>query len=190
MDLMNHSPGEDVKRGTGVESQRTHETLPVLPPHDVRSLTAQQEPLRQDYGFDQDDGDNCCNPVGSRRVDAVVGTCLVDNMGTEITRSPREEFRMAPATTTTTKPSSTSLKRRPHHLLRHSLPESAAGVNALPHFGVNSIQAAISSIQSMSQRELQTVFERIYNARSLSNNNRWLRKKLFGGMTGHYLLYE
>lgn len=68
-----------------------------------------------------------------------------------------------------------------HHLLRHCLPEHESGLNALPRFGVSTLQQAIDLTQAMSQRELQAMFERVYGVRSSSNNNNWLRKKLLEG---------
>lgn len=67
---------------------------------------------------------------------------------------------------------------RRHHLLRHTLPPELSGENAVHHFGVSSLKEALQLVHTMSQRELQISFEKVYNVRSSSNNNNWLRKKL------------
>lgn len=66
-----------------------------------------------------------------------------------------------------------------HHLLRHSLPEEARGEGALYHFGSVSVAEASKAIKKMSQRELQAKFRAVYNSVTNSNNNNWLRRKLF-----------
>jgi hypothetical protein len=68
---------------------------------------------------------------------------------------------------------------RTHHLLRHSLPNELRGNSVLSHFGAESISEAARMIKKMSQRELQAKFRTVYNARTFSNNNNWLRRKLF-----------
>ena len=70
---------------------------------------------------------------------------------------------------------------RRHHLLRHTLPAESIGNNAVHHFGVTTVQDALRAVQKMSQRDLQQAFERVYNVKSSSNNNNWLRKKLVEG---------
>lgn len=70
---------------------------------------------------------------------------------------------------------------RRHHLLRHTLPPELSGENAVHHFGVTSVKDALQLVHTMSQRELQISFEKVYNVRSSSNNNNWLRKKLTEG---------
>jgi len=70
---------------------------------------------------------------------------------------------------------------RRHHLLRHTLPHEAVGDNAVHHFGVTNVPDALREVQKMSQRDLQQAFERVYNVKSSSNNNNWLRKKLIEG---------
>lgn len=68
---------------------------------------------------------------------------------------------------------------RQHHLLRHSLPNEQRGTGVLSHFGVDTISDAAKIIKKMSQRELQAKFKLVYGARTFSNNNNWLRRKLF-----------
>ena len=68
---------------------------------------------------------------------------------------------------------------RQHHLLRHSLPTEQRGHGVLSHFGVETISDAAKIIKKMSQRELQAKFKLVYGARTFSNNNNWLRRKLF-----------
>ena len=68
---------------------------------------------------------------------------------------------------------------RQHHLLRHSLPSEQRGTGVLSHFGVETISDAAKIIKKMSQRELQAKFKVVYGARTFSNNNNWLRRKLF-----------
>jgi len=68
---------------------------------------------------------------------------------------------------------------RQHHLLRHSLPNEQRGTGVLSHFGVDTIPDAAKIIKKMSQRELQAKFKLVYGARTFSNNNNWLRRKLF-----------
>ena len=70
---------------------------------------------------------------------------------------------------------------RRHHLLRHMLPPELSGENCVHHFGVTSVKDALQLVHTMSQRELQISFEKVYNVRSSSNNNNWLRKKLTEG---------
>ncbi|KAL4515641.1 hypothetical protein Ndes2437B_g07068 [Nannochloris sp. 'desiccata'] len=73
---------------------------------------------------------------------------------------------------------SAASQSRRHHLLRHTLPFEAVGANAVHHFGVTNVPDALRAVQKMSQRDLQQAFERVYNVKSSSNNNNWLRKKL------------
>lgn len=68
---------------------------------------------------------------------------------------------------------------RQHHLLRHSLPEEQRGAGVLAHFGTDTISDAARIIKKMSQRDLQAKFRAVYGARTFSNNNNWLRRKLF-----------
>eukprot|EP00887_Chlorella_sp_A99_P003337 scaffold26.g3337.t1 len=66
-----------------------------------------------------------------------------------------------------------------HHLLRHCLPSESRGEGALWHFGGVSVAEAAKAIKKMSQRELQAKFRLVYNSVTHSNNNNWLRRKLF-----------
>jgi hypothetical protein len=70
---------------------------------------------------------------------------------------------------------------RRHHLLRHTLPSESIGEHAVHHFYVTNVPDALRAVQKMSQRDLQQAFERVYNVKSSSNNNNWLRKKLVEG---------
>jgi hypothetical protein len=70
---------------------------------------------------------------------------------------------------------------RRHHLLRHTLPPECVGEHAVHQFGVTTVPDALRAVQKMSQRDLQQAFERVYNVKSSSNNNNWLRKKLVEG---------
>lgn len=68
---------------------------------------------------------------------------------------------------------------RQHHLLRHSLPTECRGSEALVHFGCDTVADAAKIIKKLSQRDLQAKFKAVYGARTFSNNNNWLRRKLF-----------
>lgn len=68
---------------------------------------------------------------------------------------------------------------RQHHLLRHSLPTEQRGSSVLSHFGVETVSDAAKSIKKMSQRDLQAKFKAVYGTKTFSNNNNWLRRKLF-----------
>lgn len=69
---------------------------------------------------------------------------------------------------------------RQHHLLRHSLPQEERGnESVLRHFDTESVSEAFKAIKKMSQRDLQAKFKVIYGAKTFSNNNNWLRRKLF-----------
>lgn len=68
---------------------------------------------------------------------------------------------------------------RQHHLLRHSLPSEQRGMSVLSHFGVETVSDAAKSIKKMSQRDLQAKFRSVYGTKTFSNNNNWLRRKLF-----------
>ncbi|PSC73981.1 hypothetical protein C2E20_2710 [Micractinium conductrix] len=68
---------------------------------------------------------------------------------------------------------------RRHHLLRHSLPDEVRGEGALLHFEAASVAEAVKLIKKMSQRDLQAKFKLVYGAKTFSNNNNWLRRKLF-----------
>ena len=71
------------------------------------------------------------------------------------------------------------LEGRQHHLLRHSLPTEQRGTSVLSHFGVETVSDAAKSIKKMSQRDLQAKFKAVYGTKTFSNNNNWLRRKLF-----------
>eukprot|EP00890_Picochlorum_soloecismus_P001756 jgi/Picsp_1/2581/NSC_00812-R1_hypothetical protein COCSUDRAFT_64981 [Coccomyxa subellipsoidea C-169] len=72
-----------------------------------------------------------------------------------------------------------SAEARQHHLLRHSLPNEQRGMSVLTHFGVETVSDAAKSIKKMSQRDLQAKFRSVYGTKTFSNNNNWLRRKLF-----------
>ena len=68
---------------------------------------------------------------------------------------------------------------RKHHLLRHTLDSSKIGENAVQCFdGAKDVEEALAMASTMSQKELQRTFSKIYGVSSSSNNNNWLRKKL------------
>jgi hypothetical protein len=68
---------------------------------------------------------------------------------------------------------------RQHHLLRHSLSPEERGAAVLSHFGVETVADAAKQIKKMSQRDLQAKFKAVYGTKTFSNNNNWLRRKLF-----------
>ena len=68
---------------------------------------------------------------------------------------------------------------RQHHLLRHSLSPDERGTAVLSHFGVETVADAAKQIKKMSQRDLQARFKAVYGTKTFSNNNNWLRRKLF-----------
>lgn len=68
---------------------------------------------------------------------------------------------------------------RQHHLLRHSLSPEERGTAVLSHFGVDTVADAAKQIKKMSQRDLQARFKAVYGTKTFSNNNNWLRRKLF-----------
>lgn len=47
------------------------------------------------------------------------------------------------------------------------------------HFEVGSVHEAVKMIKKMSQRDLQAKFLAVYGTKTHSNNNNWLRRKLF-----------
>lgn len=71
------------------------------------------------------------------------------------------------------------IEGRQHHLLRHSLPTEQRGSSVLSHFGVETVSDAAKQIKKMSQRDLQAKFRAVYGTKTFSNNNNWLRRKLF-----------
>jgi hypothetical protein len=84
-----------------------------------------------------------------------------------------KEGRLAPAKTKVTQ-----FQKKPHHLLKHVISLESRGMNAVRELGASSIREAVDIIGLMPQKDLQKNFGLIYNARSLSNNNNWLRRKL------------
>lgn len=66
-----------------------------------------------------------------------------------------------------------------HHLLRHSLAPEERGEGVLIFFSTDSLAEAVKQVKRMSQRDLQAKFREIYGAKTHSNNNNWLRRKLF-----------
>lgn len=72
----------------------------------------------------------------------------------------------------------TSQQQQPHHLLKHQLrPENA---QALSHFDANNdVKEASREISRMGQRDLQAKFKLVYGTQTHSNNNEWLRRKLY-----------
>jgi hypothetical protein len=65
-----------------------------------------------------------------------------------------------------------------HHLLKHCLSDGQR-VEALAHFGTDDVKEAAKEISRMGQRELQTKFKLVYGTTTHSNNNDWLRRKLY-----------
>lgn len=67
---------------------------------------------------------------------------------------------------------------RSHHLLKHSLSDGQR-VDARQHFSSYDVREAAKDISRMGQRELQTKFKLVYGTSTHSNNNDWLRRKLY-----------
>ena len=67
---------------------------------------------------------------------------------------------------------------RTHHLLKHCLSDGQR-TEALAHFGTLDVKDAAKDISKMGQRELQLKFKLVYGAATHSNNNDWLRRKLY-----------
>ena len=67
---------------------------------------------------------------------------------------------------------------RSHHLLKHCLSEGQR-IEALAHFGTDDIKEAAKDISKMGQRDLQNKFKLVYGNATHSNNNDWLRRKLY-----------
>ncbi|GAB4816633.1 hypothetical protein N2152v2_003679 [Parachlorella kessleri] len=65
-----------------------------------------------------------------------------------------------------------------HHLLRHCL-NADQRRQALQHFGSDDVREAAREIGRMGQRELQLKFKLVYGNATHSNNNNWLRRKLY-----------
>lgn len=68
--------------------------------------------------------------------------------------------------------------RSSNHLLKHCLSEGQRTA-ALEHFGVADIKEAAKMVSKMGQREMQQKFKLVYGTTTHSNNNDWLRKKLY-----------
>ncbi|KAL4445414.1 hypothetical protein ABPG77_011239 [Micractinium sp. CCAP 211/92] len=69
-------------------------------------------------------------------------------------------------------------EQRTHHLLKHCLSQSQRG-SALQHFNTTDAREAAKEIARMGQRELQAKFKEVYGSATKSNNNSWLRRKLY-----------
>ena len=67
---------------------------------------------------------------------------------------------------------------RTHHLLKHCLTDGQR-LTALEQFGTNDVKEAARDISKMGQRELQNKFKLVYGNTTHSNNNDWLRRKLY-----------
>lgn len=67
---------------------------------------------------------------------------------------------------------------RTHHLLKHCLSDGQR-MEALEHFGTDDVKDAARDISKMGQRELQNKFKLVYGNTTHSNNNDWLRRKLY-----------
>ena len=67
---------------------------------------------------------------------------------------------------------------RAHHLLKHSLSDGQR-VDALAHFETDDVKDAAKEISKMGQRDLQGKFRMVYGTATHSNNNDWLRRKLY-----------
>lgn len=68
--------------------------------------------------------------------------------------------------------------QRTHHLLKHCLSQSQRGA-ALQQFNTSDPREAAKEIARMGQRELQAKFKEVYGSATKSNNNSWLRRKLY-----------
>lgn len=67
---------------------------------------------------------------------------------------------------------------RSHHLLKHCL-SNGQRVEALAHFSTDDVKEAAKEISKMGQRDLQGKFRLVYGTATHSNNNDWLRRKLY-----------
>lgn len=67
---------------------------------------------------------------------------------------------------------------RTHHLLKHCLSQSQRST-ALAQFNTLDSKEAAKEIARMGQRELQAKFKEVYGSATKSNNNSWLRRKLY-----------
>ncbi|KDD74203.1 hypothetical protein H632_c1492p0, partial [Helicosporidium sp. ATCC 50920] len=70
------------------------------------------------------------------------------------------------------------LDQRTHHLLKHCLSTNQRD-GALEHFSVHEVKEAAKDISRMGQRDLQAKFKLVYGTNTHSNNNDWLRRKLY-----------
>ena len=75
-------------------------------------------------------------------------------------------------------PSDNADHNRTHHLLKHCL-SNGQRTEALAHFGTDDIKEAAKEISKMGQRDLQSKFRLVYGTATHSNNNDWLRRKLY-----------
>jgi hypothetical protein len=101
------------------------------------------------------------------------GVGFSDDGGEERRSRPGMLAMPAPAKTKITQ-----FQKKPHHLLKHVISLENRGMNAVRELGASSIRQAVDIIGRMPQKDLQKNFAMIYNTRSLSNNNNWLRRKL------------
>ncbi len=67
---------------------------------------------------------------------------------------------------------------RSHHLLKHCLSNGQRN-EALLHFATDDVKEAAKEISKMGQRDLQGKFRLVYGTATHSNNNDWLRRKLY-----------
>jgi len=65
-----------------------------------------------------------------------------------------------------------------HHLLKHWLSQDQRTA-ALAHFGTQDVKEAAKDVTKMGQKELQQKFRSVYGTPTHSNNNEWLRRKLY-----------
>eukprot|EP00889_Picochlorum_renovo_P001330 jgi/Picre1/28360/NNA_003766.t1 len=65
-----------------------------------------------------------------------------------------------------------------HHLLKHWLSQDQR-IAALAHFGTQDVKEAAKDVTKMGQKELQQKFRLVYGTPTHSNNNEWLRRKLY-----------
>eukprot|EP00890_Picochlorum_soloecismus_P002701 jgi/Picsp_1/3431/NSC_06269-R1_hypothetical protein CHLNCDRAFT_143475 [Chlorella variabilis] len=68
---------------------------------------------------------------------------------------------------------------RLHHLTRHWLAPDERGGRAIEILGASDMKTAEALIRNMPQRDLRLAFEQVYESKTKSFNNIWLRRKLF-----------
>ncbi|KAL6777060.1 hypothetical protein ACKKBF_B20065 [Auxenochlorella protothecoides x Auxenochlorella symbiontica] len=68
--------------------------------------------------------------------------------------------------------------QRSHHLLKHCLSHGQRD-GALAHFTTADVKEAAREVSRMGQRDLQARFKAVYGTTTHSNNNDWLRRKLY-----------